>query len=161
MLTASCQNYGKLKLKDQLPKTLKEISGIAIVKNKVIAINDSGNAASLWIYEPNEPLVELRINNAINNDWEDLAYDATSDVLYIGDFGNNDNERKDLTIYKVSLKNIDLSKSQNLESTTITFYYDDQTEYPPKKKELLYDCEAFIVHHDQFYLFTRNRVILK
>lgn len=153
----SCQDYGNMQLKDRLPKTLKEVSGIAIVNEKIIAINDSGNKASLWVYEPHQPLVELRINNAINNDWEDLSYDKASETLYIGDFGNNDNERRDLNIYKVSLKNVDLTIPQNLESTSIPFYYDDQTDYPPKKKNFLYDCEAFIVYQNHFYLFTRNR----
>lgn len=153
----SCQNYGKLELVTQLPKTLEEVSGMVQVQDKIIAINDSGNDPSLWVYSQDKLLVELKVANARNRDWEDLAYDPISQELYVGDFGNNDNERKDLTIYKISLKNVDLSEPQQLQSTALPYYYDDQTEYPPKKKNYLFDCEAFIVSNGYFYLFTRNR----
>jgi hypothetical protein len=37
--------------------------------------------------------------NAKNTDWEALTNDGNN--FYIGDFGNNDGSRRDLTIYKV------------------------------------------------------------
>lgn len=155
---ASCQNYGNLTALNQLPETLEEVSGIAVINDdKIAAINDSGNKPSVWIYEKDQPLVELEITNAENSDWEDIAYDRMNKMLYIGDFGNNDNERKNLKIFKIDLNSIDLSKSQQLQAVEIPFHYEDQDKFPPKKKNRIYDCEAFVIKGNFFYLFTRNR----
>jgi sugar lactone lactonase YvrE len=40
-----------------------------------------------------------------NIDWEDITKDKDGN-LYVGDFGNNDNERKDLCIYKIDKKSL-------------------------------------------------------
>lgn len=42
----------------------------------------------------------ITIEGVENNDWEDIAKDKNG-FTYIGDFGNNDNDRKNLAIYKV------------------------------------------------------------
>ncbi len=157
-ILASCQDYGHIKPLGQLPETLEEVSGIVVLNDgKVAAINDSGNAPSVWIYQEDQLLVELEITNVDNHDWEDLTYDRENHVLYIGDFGNNDNERKNLKILKVDLNGIDLSQSQQLQAVEIPFHYEDQDKFPPKKKNRIYDCEAFIIKGNFFYLFTRNR----
>ena len=80
----------------------------------------------------------ITIEGVENNDWEDIAQDKNG-FTYIGDFGNNDNDRKNLAIYKVK---IDKENSTPVLQTT-KFSYPEQTEFPPNKKSLLYDCEAF------------------
>ncbi|WP_369828775.1 hypothetical protein [Flavobacterium sp. 1] len=62
--------------------------------------------------------------------------------MYIGDFGNNDNTRKDLAIYKIDQSNLQ-GESANV-AYTISFDYPEQTEFPPKKKDLMFDVEAFL-----------------
>ena len=74
--------------------------------------------------------------------------------LYIGDFGNNNNKRKHLAIYKVPAIPLDI---QPRTVYTTTFEYEDQTEFPPKKKYRNFDVESFIYVNNHFYLFTRNR----
>lgn len=139
----------------QLPKPLKEISGMEWVGNKLWAIADSGNANAIFLIDSQGNIEkEIEISNAENVDWEDLASDSEGNI-YIGDFGNNDNERRDLCIYKIS-------KDSLLENPTnavakISFSYPEQNDFPPKRAALLYDVEAFIVFKDHFYLFTKNR----
>jgi hypothetical protein len=85
-----------------------------------------------------------------NIDWEDLAADDAGNIC-IGDFGNNQNDRKDLAIYK-----LDANKPDSL-LYKISYTYPDQTEFPPKKSGWLFDVEAFISYKGSFYLFTKNR----
>ena len=96
----------------------------------------------------------ITISNATNVDWEDITKDKSGNI-YIGDFGNNDNERKDLCIYKVN-KN-QLNKDQASAEYKISFSYPEQTEFPPKKKEMFFDVEGFFEYQNNFYLFTKNR----
>ena len=42
-------------------------------------------------------------------------------------------------------------------SYKVSFYYPEQTDFPPKKKGHLYDCESFFEYNNNFYLFTKNR----
>ena len=83
----------------------------------------------------------------------DITKDKKGNI-YIGDFGNNANERKDLCIYKVA-KN-ELSKENAVSEYKIFFSYPEQTEFPPKKKEMFYDVEGFFEYKNHFYLFSLN-----
>lgn len=139
----------------ELPKELKEISGIAYSGNLIYSIEDSGNENQVTVLDTLGTITKkITINNTENIDWEDIIFD-TKGNLYIGDFGNNDNVRKDLAIYKIDQSNLQ-SESANV-AYKISFDYPEQTEFPPKKKDLLFDVEAFFEYHNHFYLFTKNR----
>ncbi|MDR9457479.1 MAG: hypothetical protein RI572_08720 [Salegentibacter sp.] len=153
----SCEDYGQLKKIQHLPATLKEVSGMEkFPKSDLIwMINDSGNKNILYGLKPgNSTLKTIAITNAENKDWEDLARDTTGN-LYIGDFGNNRNKREDLVIYKV--KNPEGNTSGKTTATKIIFDLEDQTEYPPKRKNRNFDIEAFVHLNGNLYLFTKNR----
>lgn len=153
----SCQDFGDLNIVASLPAALEEISGIEKTpKSDLIwAVSDSNNSATLYGFNPRTQNIEEAINlhGIENKDWEDMALD-TEGNLYIGDFGNNNNKRKHLAIYKVP------SVSEETEQRTVyttTFEYEDQTQFPPKKKHRNFDVESFIHLNNHFYLFTRNR----
>ena len=57
--------------------------------------------AIYYISYTGEIIKKRNIINSKNKDWEDITKD--NKFLYIGDFGNNLNNRKDLKIYKVPL----------------------------------------------------------
>ncbi|AZA58698.1 esterase-like activity of phytase family protein [Chryseobacterium shandongense] len=140
-----------------LPKKLKEISGIALSKDKntIWAIEDQGNKNVIYgLDRQGKQIADVLVENAENRDWEDITADAQGN-MYIGDFGNNDNDRQDLSILKVDLK--DASQKAAKVTQTTTFHYEGQTEFPPKKSNWLYDCEAFVEKDGYFYLFTKNR----
>jgi len=146
-----------LKVEFSLPKKLKEVSGIALSKDKktIWAIEDQGNKNVVYALDAQgKQVADVMVNDAENNDWEDITADPQGNI-YIGDFGNNDNNRRNLAILKLDLKDTS-QKSTNVIQTT-RFRYEGQTEFPPKKSNWLYDCEAFVEMDGNFYLFTKNR----
>lgn len=140
-----------------LDKKHTEVSGMIFhaPTQKLWMLQDKGNPSELYVYSADGTFENtVIVNNQENTDWEDLSQDKNGNI-YIGNFGNNDNKRKDLRILKVDAATIQ-SNSVNVSQET-TFYYEDQTEFPPKKSNLLYDCEAFVATNEAFYLFTKNR----
>ncbi len=154
-ISVSCQKdteHSLVKV-NSLPNELHEISGLTLLSNnRLYAINDSGNDNTLFcLNQKGEVLQKIKIHGTKNIDWEDLAYDQ-EDNIYIGDFGNNANNRRDLVIYKVS----EVLSGHNIVSK-IEFSFEDQKKFPPKKKKFNFDVEAFIYFNGNFYLFTKNR----
>ena len=155
----ACQQQSNNDLKElyALPKKLKEVSGITYFPNNnlLYTLEDSGNKNAIYALNSDGKLDKtITITNATNVDWEDITKDK-NDNIYIGDFGNNDNERKDLCIYKVAKS--ELNKDMAVAEYKVSFSYPEQTEFPPKKKEMFYDVEGFFEHENYFYLFTKNR----
>jgi len=155
-LCISCgSNSQELK---ELGKTdLKEISSLEFLPHSktVWALEDSGNKNKIYrIGKTGKTEHEILITNVVNTDWEELASDPQGN-LYIGDFGNNDNNRRDLAIYKINKE--DLTKKTAAASAKVEFYYPEQTAFPPKKSNYMFDCEAFFEYKGDFYLFTKNR----
>ena len=151
----SC-NTGNLTIIAELPETLNEVSGIEQTPNSDVywMINDHGNTPILYgVNLSGEIQQRLKINTN-NHDWEDLASDKEGNI-YIGDFGNNDNKRKNLSILKISNESLNSSKKINAKS--ISFYYPEQTKFPPKHTERHFDCESFLFFNDSLFLFTKSR----
>ena len=155
-LLVSCTNYGQLEYLHKLPGTLKENSGMEVLSGSTYwFINDAGNKDHLYGVNKEGKIVrDINIKNAKNEDWEDLTKDNDGNI-YIGNFGNNKNDRKDLSIYKVP--NPETNKGDELEAEKIAFYFPGQEKFPPKKKNRVYDVEAFFYLKGNLYLFTRNR----
>lgn len=157
LLVCSCTSKEKSDLNKiaKLPKQLKEISGIAIANNFLYAIQDSGNKSEIVVLDTLGTLLNtIKVNNVSNTDWEDVTLDQQGNV-YIGDFGNNDNIRKDLAIYKIP--SFDLLNNNVNATYKVTFDYPEQIDFPPSKKRLMFDVEAFFEYGNFFYLFTKNR----
>lgn len=136
---------------------LKEASGVEVssASDLIWILEDSGNENNIYGLNTDGKIQQtIKIENASNVDWEDLTSDNAGN-LYIGDFGNNDNERKDLCIYKINAG--DLKQDVASSSGKISFYYPEQTEFPPKKSAFFYDAESFFEHNGNFYIFTKNR----
>ncbi len=85
-----------------LPGGLSESSGIvARNRNSLWTHNDSGGANELYELDSNAVLQRtLVLRNATQVDWEDLTLDSAGH-FYVGDFGNNSQNRTDLVIYKL------------------------------------------------------------
>lgn len=126
--------------------------------------NDSGDEARLFaVDDQGQPIFPdfvtqesyqgLRIGDAVNVDWEDIATDSEGH-LYIAACGNNANMRRDLGIYRV--------REPHPESAILTrvdqyyrFQWPDQSEFPPQ--ELNFDCEAIFWANGSLYLLTKHR----
>ena len=155
---AGCQDFGNLHLVASLPKSLEEVSGMEVVAGSdlIWMINDSGNAPKIYGYDITQMKIAktITISNVSNIDWEDLASDQSGN-LFIGDFGNNGNSRKDLAIY--TIKDCSAIEGNDTNAIITSFYFKDQNRFPPRKKNRNFDVEAFVSFNDYFYLFTRNR----
>jgi len=153
-----CANIGKLTYITKLPKNLGENSGIVSIKDSTIwLIEDRGNNDEIYKVGFNGKLTrKLKVKNAKNHDWEDLAQDKEGNI-FIGDFGNNSNNRKDLVIYKIP--NPEFEKGEKINAEKIKFNYPDQKDFPPVVAELNYDAEAFFYHKGFLYVITKNRTI--
>ncbi|WGK64743.1 hypothetical protein [Croceiramulus getboli] len=159
-LFLSCQDYGKLTIKANLPRTLAEVSGNATVpgSDKLYALNDGGNENHLYALDSLGNIVqELIIAGSKNKDWEDLASDPYGN-LYIGDFGNNENDRRKFTIYTVEnvlqyQKEIDTAFAK-----ATHFRLPDQEKKPKRNRYTDKDFEALIVYKNNFYIFSKNHL---
>lgn len=151
-----CQNPGKLHVVADLPSSLDENSGLAFYgEDHIWVIEDSGGKDNIYALDFEGKISnDFDVKNAENEDWEDLTTDREGN-LYIGDFGNNQNYRKDLVIYK--LPNPEIEKGAKIDSEKIKFEYPEQKDFPPKRPELLYDAEAFFHWGNSLYLITKNR----
>lgn len=153
-----CANSGKLTFITKLPKKLGENSGIVTMKDSTLwLVEDRGNDDDIYKVDFNGNLLkDLNVNNAKNHDWEDLTKDKEGNI-YIGDFGNNSNKRKDLVIYKIP--NPEFETGKKIDAEKIKFSYPEQKDFPPVVAELNYDAEAFFYHKDFLYVITKNRTI--
>ncbi|MBQ4833449.1 hypothetical protein J8L70_09385 [Pseudoalteromonas sp. MMG010] len=135
---------------------LKEISGIEYDKhNNLWAINDGGDDAKLYqINKQGHIKKEILVTNAKNIDWEDMTQNKFGH-FFLGDFGNNKNDRKWLTIYKIE-NPIDI-KTNTTEAEIIKFTYPEFDGTPITANKRNFDLEAFVEFDRHLYLFTKNR----
>ena len=155
VLMMMCAQYGKLTLIADLPKKLNETSGMVTVDGEALwLIEDSGNADKIYKVDLSGKLLRvLKVKDARNKDWEALAQDPSGN-LYIGDFGNNDNEREDLVVYKTP--DPDKEKGDKIDSEAIHFKYPEQKKFPPKRKDFLYNAEALFYLNGFLYIVNKD-----
>jgi hypothetical protein len=135
---------------------LNESSGIVYINpNRLYTHNDSGGNNDIFEMDNSGNLVRtITVSNASNIDWEDITKDLDNN-LYIGDFGNNNNDRTDLKIYKIPSPQTFSGNSTTAE--VIEFHYPDQTMFPPNPTKRNFDAEGMIWYNDSLYIFTKNR----
>jgi len=136
-----------------LPQEVPETSGLVLHGDCLWTHNDSGWQPELFCLDPEDGSLirRVRVVNAENRDWEEITMDEN--YLYIGDFGNNNGNRRDLVIYKVSLTDLELD---TVFPTEITFEYPDQRDFSSRPLENDFDMEAMISFGDSLYLFSKN-----
>jgi hypothetical protein len=146
--------YSKKKL--TVDARLKEISGIEFDKAKHLwAINDGGDDAKLYRLSDDGSIAkEVLVTNAKNIDWEDITQNDFGH-FFLGDFGNNTQQRRWLTIYKIE-NPIDI-KGNSTQAEIIKFTYPELDDQPVAPNKRNYDLEAFVAFGRHLYLFTKNR----
>ncbi|MGB1042291.1 MAG: hypothetical protein ACPGU6_02775 [Tenacibaculum sp.] len=157
ILFLSCENYGKLDVLATLPIELEEVSGIEKIHNSdlIWMLNDSGNKPVIYGVDTNGVVIREVKVKAKNNDWEDITSDAQGN-LYIADFGNNNNKRKNLSVLKIKYE--DLISKDEVSVEKIKFSYPVQKKFPPKKRDRFFDAESLIFANNFLYFFTKSRV---
>ncbi len=134
-----------------LPDVLREVSGL--YRRSADSLwwhNDSGDQPRLVLTNAKGNLLEEIRLPVKNIDWEDITADHQGNI-YIGDFGNNANARRNLRIY------IYQPAWGSLDS--ILFQYPDQQAFPPHPEQSNFDMEGFLWHRDSLHLFSKNRLL--
>jgi hypothetical protein len=125
-------------------------------------LNDSGDWARIFpvnhqgqVIRPewNSDYQGVRIPNAVNVDWEEMATDNQGNLI-IGACGNNGNARRDLALYILPDPLPQLTETTRA-SRMIRFYYPQQTSFPADPNN--FDCEAVFCAFDNIYLLTKHR----
>ncbi len=155
---------------------ITESSGIAASKCQRQVFwthNDSGGGAFLFaINAAGERLGTYKVAAAKNNDWEDIAAfrDAKGECfLYVGDIGNNERLRSEMTIYKlkeptVSAADKSSSKKNPVETEpaqSIKFEYPDirhdaETLLVQPQTGDIYVLSKSLSHSSGVYKLTAN-----
>jgi hypothetical protein len=135
---------------------IDESSGIAIDSDGIIwTHDDSGGQNKIFAVTETGSLIRtIEIKGQTNIDWEELTRDSDGNI-YIGDFGNNSNNRTNLRIHVIP--DPATIFSDTIRPMTIFYSYEDQTSFPQPASQMHYDLEAFIAKGDSLYLFTKNR----
>lgn len=153
--TLDIDNYQIKTLK--LDAKLAEISSLEIYEGFYWGNNDSGGKAEIYKIHPvsGKIIQTVKISNAENIDWEEIAFN--DEFVFIGDFGNNLGNRKDLVIYYFSKEELN-SKNQNIEveAKKIEFFFPEQKEFNPGNKKTNFDCEAMFFYKGKLHLFTKE-----
>ena len=135
----------------ELPISVYETSGLEIVDNNLITINDSGNPSNLYYLNKDGEVLNRRMFNDLkNNDWEDLT--ADEEFIYIADIGNNFDTRENLRIIKIPVN------SENNSYEIINFHYPEQDKFITLEKSSQYDAEGLIIIDDNLIIFTKNKL---
>lgn len=134
----------------RLPAVLNEVSGLWIAgPDSLWWHNDGGHTPTLYCTDRSGKILDtVAFKNIKNIDWEDLTADNRGRI-YIGDFGNNLNRRKNLKIY------IYERATETIDS--IQFRYHEQTTFPPDRANQGFDMEAFFYYQDSLHLFSKNK----
>lgn len=144
----------KLKVVGHLPKVLREASGLERTSSGLFWTHNDDRFSILYGLDSTGRTIKTVHLNHPNNGWEDLTLDKAGN-MYIGGFGNNQNVRRNLTIYKVP--DPDSITEQVYTAQRIEYTYADQRAYPPPPAEQNFDMDAFTCIGDSLYLFTKNR----
>lgn len=146
------KRYSKTIQIGQMPSLVNEGSGLvkSLHKNTLLTHNDGGGKPELYeVDSTGNLLATIQVPTAQNTDWEELTQDKNGN-LYIGDIGNNQNQRTDLVIYKVSPNKGD---APAIEQIKIKY----QHQKPKQSEPTIYDCEAMVWLQDSLFLFSKNR----
>jgi hypothetical protein len=140
----------------RLPNQIIESSGIAIEgSNRIWSHEDANNTNEIYCFDTTGTLLRtLTITGVQNIDWEDMAVD-NEETWFIGDAGNNNNNRTDLAIYRIPTP--ESISGNSIAAGIIRFTFEDQTAFPPPSSNRNFDIESMIWHDDSLYMFTKDR----
>ena len=140
---------------------IRESSGLTASKCRADVFwthNDSGDRAFLYAFDPKgKKLATYLVENAKNEDWEDLASyknSAGECFLYIGDIGNNERQRGEQTIYRVKEPDVFSADSDKKNPLTTEAAEAVKFVYP----DFRHDAETLLIHPltGDLYVITKK-----
>ena len=142
--------------KSELPKEVEETSGLFFHNGHLWTHNDSGGKPVLYALDTTtfQVVQKLTLKNVKNKDWEDVCTDGES--VFVGDFGNNKGNRKNLRVFTFPLSAIPEEGNASIEVDSILFRFADQTNFEKRKHAHDFDCEAVFATESYLYLFSKG-----
>jgi len=155
-LPAVVEYPAKLTKAFNLPRKVNETSGLIHFSEAFWTFNDSGGKPEIYKIDPEDGAIiqTVVLEGARNRDWEDMCQDETH--IYLGDFGNNQGNRKDLRVYKIAKSSITEETLVTVPAETIFFSYTDQLNFTTRDRRHDHDCESMVSHGDRLLLFSKN-----
>ena len=125
---------------------MKETSGLTFLKDKLYTLNDGGNTNEIFEIDKNSGKILSKLKTDFpNKDWEAMTSDGEN--FYIGDFGNNAGNRKDLAVYKTDFQG---NYSKN------SFNYSAQDDFSTRYLSHNFDAEAMIFLNEKIHVFSKE-----
>jgi hypothetical protein len=143
-----------LTITGSLPKILKEASGLEITYSGLLWTHNDDRFPILYGLNASGSIERVIHLNHLNKGWEDLTKDEDGN-LYIGAFGNNMNNRKDLSVLKIP--DPESVTAEIINAEVIEFSYPDQRDFPPADGKKNFDADAMVALRDSLFIFTKNR----
>ncbi|MED5442854.1 MAG: hypothetical protein VYC93_02180 [Pseudomonadota bacterium] len=156
------------------PARMEELSGLAVSRTYpgiVWGHGDSGQPPVLWAldlergelafppylakkFDDGASWPGLTLEGASNIDWEDLT--TLNGWLYLGEFGNNGNARRDLGLWALPEPNPRATERQR-PAFFLPFHYPEQQRFPAEA--WVFDAEALFADPERnaLYLITKHR----
>ncbi len=151
-IITSHQSDFNLKTVATLHPQLTETSGLEIIDDYIITHNDSGDLPSLYFLDQQGQLLYGKTYKNMNAvDWEDITKDDTH--VYIADLGNNYGNRKDLTIYKIAIKDLN---DENAPVEKLQISYPDQFNFKKGNQDHPYDAESIVAIENELFVFSKD-----
>jgi hypothetical protein len=117
---------------------------------------DSGDKPRIFAIDAGGELIaEFEVEGARHRDWEDIAIDD-SGHLYVGDFGNNANTRRDLVVYRIPEPDPSKGEGSADADLALAFRYADQERYPDLRR-MNFDAEALFWMEGALHILTKHR----
>jgi hypothetical protein len=143
---------------------ITEASGLAASKcqpNVFWTHNDSGDDAFIFaISSSGDDLGTWRVQNAHNDDWEDIATFRDSSgkcFVYIGEIGNNSQKRDTRTVYRVVEPQVSEASKGTTRKNALQTDAAESLNYT--SDEIKMDAETLMVHPatGDIYVLTKSR----
>ncbi len=138
-------------VRGNLPSSVREASGVDYNGTDFWTHNDSGTNKIYKVGSTGSLKQTVVVSGATCRNWEDITHNASRTSMFIGDFGNNNFDRTNLKIYKISTPS---SSTTAVTASVINFSYPDQKQFPAKWKN--FDSEAFFHYDGKLYIFTKG-----
>ena len=129
---------------------IRESSGLCCDGNGAIFTHNDDTDSCIYRSNINGDDLGKFCLPAANRDWEEICR-ADDGRIFLGDFGNNLNRRKDLAVL--------VPDASGRLNGKIRFIFEEQHDFPPLNPlHMNFDCEAMVFQHDSLWLFTKNRM---
>lgn len=121
--------------------------------------NDSGDGARIFAVTPQGALRgTFRASDVSARDWE--AITTTSEYLFVGDIGNNNNKREDLAVHRLAIPRVDAAPGAPVDAVieakgSVRIRYADQG-WPPSGAPN-FDAEALFAAGDAVWILSKHR----